>query len=200
MGRKSLAKNRKEKTDKVRKWMQALLPLLQTRTLTDLTMDDIAELMNRSKSTIYEYFNSKEEVLTYAVQVRVNHLKTYRDHFDLSEKALLTTYEQFMEGICRGVEDISISFLNDLKTHYSSIWKAIEGFLATIIEDLSKMYQLGIQYGYFRSVSVDLLLALDNFFVAQLITDHTFFETKNISLEELIREYLQLRMNGLKRQ
>ena len=63
MGRKSVSRKRKAITPKVKQWLSELLIRIQFEDLKQLTMDDIARLAGTSKSTIYEYFNSKEEII-----------------------------------------------------------------------------------------------------------------------------------------
>ena len=63
MGRKSIDRSRKNITNKVNKWLEILLLNLQNKDIEKLTIDDFAILSKKSKSTIYSYFQSKEEVL-----------------------------------------------------------------------------------------------------------------------------------------
>tara|TARA_B100000795_G_scaffold4331_1_gene3014 strand:+ start:27210 stop:27401 length:192 start_codon:yes stop_codon:yes gene_type:complete len=55
MGRKSLNKNRKPITKKIENWLHELLLELQNKDLNKLTIDDLAKLAKKSKSTIYIY-------------------------------------------------------------------------------------------------------------------------------------------------
>ena len=197
MGRKSIDKLRKSQQDKIEHWMLALLPKLQSYSPQKITMDELAALIGKRKSTIYEYFSSKEEVLLSAVLCRIKQLQHYKMVIDLEADDVHTTYTTLMELMCKGVEDISIVFLNDLEEHFPDVWKEVVSFLNGVLEDVALIYQKGMKNGHFREVPTPLLLSLDNFFVSRMITNKAFFTENNITLDQLVREYLALRLNGL---
>ncbi|MEO1652696.1 MAG: TetR/AcrR family transcriptional regulator [Bacteroidota bacterium] len=198
MGRKSLEKNRKEKNEKTRTWAELLLPRLQEVNLAQLTMDDIAEKIQKSKSTLYEYFKTKEEVMDYVVEVRVLRLRAYKQNLTLSGEAPDKIYRQFIEMMSQGIKDVSSSFLHQLEQEYPSSWWIVRSFLNELVKDLQLFYQVGMEAGYFRPSSVALLSSLDEFFVTQVITNGDFFAQSGHRLEEIVKDYLVLKFEGLR--
>ena len=75
MGRKSIDKERIQNTQKTDAWLEGLLPLLQDKDLAKLNMDQIAELMSKSKSTIYQYFRTKDEIFDRLVVLKLNQVQ-----------------------------------------------------------------------------------------------------------------------------
>ncbi|MEW7290766.1 TetR/AcrR family transcriptional regulator [Aquimarina sp. 2304DJ70-9] len=197
MGRKSILKNRKEKNKKVEQWTQAILPKLKNKDLGDLTMDDLATLMNRSKSTIYQYFTTKEEVFEYITQVRINRLYTYKDQITKEILQLDYHYETLATILTEGAKNISAFYLKQLQKHYPSAWQIIEDFLYELLEDLKQFYLFGIESKLLKPVSVELLIKLDEFFILQLITDDKFFNQSKETLESTIKDYMFLKFEGL---
>ncbi|MBW1298688.1 TetR/AcrR family transcriptional regulator [Aquimarina litoralis] len=197
MGRKSIHRERKDKNKKVEQWTQALLPKLRNTALGDLTMDDLAELMNKSKSTIYQYFVTKEEIFEYVTQVRVDQLKAYKNEISGEIAGLNYQYETLAKILAEGVKDISPFYLKQLQTHYPSAWKIVDDFLQDLLKDLKDFYVFGIENGMFKSVSPELLIKLDEYFIMQLITDHTFFNNNQQTLESAIQEYMYIKFEGL---
>ncbi len=197
MGRKSILKNRKEKNKKVELWTQGILPKLKNKDLGVLTMDDLAALMNKSKSTIYQYFTTKEEIFEYITEVRVTNLKTYKDEISSEILSLDYHYKTLAKILAEGAKDISANFLKQLQLHYPKAWKIIKDFLFGLLEDLKEFYYIGIENKLFKSVSVDLLIKLDEFFIMQLITDNVFFKESKETLESSIKNYMFLKFEGL---
>ncbi len=197
MGRKSIVKNRKEKNKKVEQWTQALLPKLKQTDLGELTMDDLALLMNKSKSTIYQYFTTKEEIFEYITQVRIDTLYTYKDEITAEILQLDYHYETLARILTEGAKDISAFYLKQLQQHYPNAWRIIEGFLFDLLEDLKQFYRFGIESGQFKPISVELLLKLDEFFILQLVTDDKFFNSSQKTLESMIKDYMFLKFEGL---
>ncbi|SHJ71859.1 TetR/AcrR family transcriptional regulator [Aquimarina spongiae] len=197
MGRKSLSKDRKDKNKKVEQWTQAILPKLKQADLGNLTMDDLAVLMNKSKSTIYQYFITKEEIFEYITQVRIDRLYNYKN--EITKEIIEPNYKYGkLAGILtEGAKDISAHYLRQLKLHYPTAWKIIEDFLHSLLQDFKQFYLLGIQSDMFKPVSVDLLVKLDEYFIMQLITDDQFFTQSKDTLESTIKDYMYLKFEGL---
>ncbi len=197
MGRKSITRVRKKKTKKVEQWTQALLSKLRHTNLGGLTMDDLARLMNKSKSTIYQYFVTKEEIFEYITQVRVDQLKAYKNEISGELSELNYQYEVLARILAEGVEDISPFYLKQLQRHYPGAWNIVEDFLQGLLEDLKAFYIFGIRNNMFKNVSPELLIKLDEYFIKQLITDHTFFDNNQQTLESAIKEYMYIKFEGL---
>ncbi|MGY3795640.1 TetR/AcrR family transcriptional regulator [Aquimarina sp. 433] len=197
MGRKSIHRERKDKSKKVEQWTQALLPKLRNTELGELTMDDLAKLMNKSKSTIYQYFVTKEEIFEYVTQVRVDQLKAYKNEISIEIMGLGYQYEALAKILAEGVKDISPFYLKQLQMHYPSAWDIIEHFLQGLLKDLKEFYIFGIENKIFKTVSPELLIKLDEYFIMQLITDHTFFNDNQKTLESAIKEYMFVKFEGL---
>jgi len=197
MGRKSTTKSRKAKTKKVEKWTKAILPKLKHTDLGELTMDDLAILMKKSKSTIYEYFKTKEEVFEYITQIRIDYLYDYKSEITSEIIQLDYQYEVLTTILSKGAQDISAFYLKQLQLHYPTAWKIIDDFLLDLLEDLKRFYKNGIESKLFKPISIDLMIKLDQYFILQLITDDTFFSNSKETLETIIKDYMLLKFEGL---
>ncbi|MFB1040925.1 MAG: TetR/AcrR family transcriptional regulator [Polaribacter sp.] len=197
MGRKSIDKSRKNINNKVNKWLAILLLNLQNKDIEKLTMDDFAILAKKSKSTIYSYFQSKEEILLAACKTKVDALSS--SIFNIIEQDLetLELYELLVKTFAEGTSSISISFLQNVKKSYPTSWSIIEVFTDNYINLLREQYKKGIEKGIFNTISIDLLSQLDKIFVLQVVTNPSIFNDKEYSVSELITQYLNLRLTGL---
>tara|TARA_B110000091_G_C13791081_1_gene465654 strand:- start:1369 stop:1968 length:600 start_codon:yes stop_codon:yes gene_type:complete len=197
MGRKSIDKSRKNTTIKVNKWLEILLLNLQDKNIEELTIDDFATLAKKSKSTIYTYFESKEDILLAACKTRVDALSNAI--FSIIEQDLetLELYELLVKTFAEGTSSISISFLQSIKKSYPTSWSIIEVFTDKYINLLREQYKKGIEKGIFNSISIDLMSHLDKIFVLQVVTNPAIFNDKEYSISELITQYLNLRLTGL---
>ena len=197
MGRKSIDKSRKNINNKVNKWLEILLLNLQNKDIEELTMDDFAILAKKSKSTIYSYFQSKEEILLAACKTKVDALSS--SIFNIIEQDLetLELYELLVKTFAEGTSSISISFLQNVKKSYPTSWSIIEVFTDNYIILLRKQYKTGIEKGIFNNISIDLMSQLDKIFVLQVVTNPAIFNDKEYSISELITQYLNLRLTGL---
>ncbi len=197
MGRKAILRNRKDKDQKVEQWTLAMLPKLKHANLGILTMDDLARLMNKSKSTIYQYFTTKEEIFEYITRIRIGYLKAYKNEIAAEVLQLDYHYDMLIRILTKGARDISSNYLKQLKEHFPTAWKIIEEFLFEMLQDMKQFYHLGIESKLFKPVSVDLLIKLDEYFIMQLFTDDKFFNQTTETLESTVKDYMFLRFEGL---
>ena len=197
MGRKSLLKKRKNITSKTHSWLNDLLEGLQYENLEQLTMDDIACIAGKSKSTIYEYFNSKEEILQAACQTRTKVISDSLLNLRQQELDTVSLYEQLIEIFAVGTSGISLSFLQNIKHHYPKVWLVVEEFTDSFVELLKDHYKKGIKEEIYNSVSIELLGNIDKLFVTQVVTNPSIFSDEKYTISNLVRDYLNLRLTGL---
>lgn len=198
MGRKSIKRARKKKSAKTEAWANALLPKLKNLSLQSLTMNDIAALIGKSKSTVYEYFTTKEEILAYAVSLHLQQLSAYRSILQSDSEDLIACFEAFILFLGSGISKISHKFLNDLRLDFPEIWKDISAFIATLLSDIRLFYERGIKQGQFKNISPDLMTKMDELFVFQIISDNDFFERTQMTLEQVAQDYLRLKLDGFR--
>lgn len=197
MGRKSLLKKRKNITSKTHSWLNDLLEGLQYENLEQLTMDDIASIAGKSKSTIYEYFNSKEEILQAACQTRTKVISDSLLNLRQQELDTISLYAELIEIFAVGSSGISLSFLQNIKQHYPKVWLVVEEFTDSFVELLKDHYKKGIKEGIYNPVSIELLGNIDKLFVTQVVTNPSIFSDEKYTISNLIRDYLNLRLMGL---
>lgn len=195
MGRKALEKDRKPLSPKAQIWVRELFPKLQNRSLEKLTLDDIASLINKSKSTIYTYFTTKEEIFDTTVIMILNDLEGAVLKEDPKDRSVKDLYAEVLIQISTGISGMSIQFVEEIKLHYPTVWQTIRSFIDRLIGSFKKLYERGMETGEFNSYNIDLLMAMDYHFVLSIMTDSQQF--KDLSLNELVTQYLDLRIRAL---
>ena len=197
MGRKSKSKERKALTPKAEKWLGKLFIDLQNEDIALLSIDDIASLACKSKSTLYEYFSSKEEILLTLCSLRVRSLSAVIQQMDRSSPKSVERFEAIILAFSEGISDISISFLRGIHDNYPDAWSVINAFIDKFMEILRHEYEEGMKRGLYRTVSLDLLTLLDRYFVTQIVTSREEFSDPGYRLSDLVVDYLNLRLRGL---
>lgn len=197
MGRKAVLKKRKPITKKVENWLSDLLVKIQYENLENLTIDDLARLAGKSKSTVYEYFKSKEEIIYAACGTRIEFLASELLLIDDNNHSTNEIYTALIELVANGTAGISIGFLQSIKQHYPSSWLLIDGFIESYLNLLKIQYEQGISEGVYTKTSIELMVNIDKLFVLQVVTNRSLFSDKKYELSQLIKDYLNLRLNGL---
>ena len=197
MGRRSIERSRKPLTEKAKGWIRDLIPKLQDKDLSKLTLDDLASLMGKSKSTIYSYFSTKEEIYITAVQLVLNDMASLGS-FDLDEDDMEGALRLVLTQISAGIEDISISFLEQIRSAFPQAWAIIEEFAKMVLNLLENIYKEGMKQGAFKEYNISLLSSLDNYFVMNMMTNASLFSKQGMTLDDLVKEYLELRLSALR--
>ncbi|MEO1053399.1 MAG: TetR/AcrR family transcriptional regulator [Bacteroidota bacterium] len=198
MGRKSIDKERKPITDKAKSWIRELLPLLQGQSLDKLTLNELCTLMGKSKSTIYTYFETKEEIYQTAVRLILEGLEPILSSKVEEGDNMEQVYRSMLLQISEGIEGLSINFLEQIQINFPDIWLIIESFTTDLLGKFERVYEIGMCSGEFKRFNISLLMAMDNHFVMSIMTNSTQFSDQGLSLNDLVSEYLELRIRALK--
>ena len=197
MGRKAINKERKRLTPKAELWVKDLFFKLQDKKLNQLTLDEMASLIQKSKSTIYTYFKTKEEIYETVILMVLSDLEN-AIYEELPQNVdVILLYEEILFKICDGIQGMSIGFLNQIQLFFPDIWLKIHEFTNRILNTLKLIYDNGMSTGKFNVFNVRLLIAMDEVFIMSIMTDVKRFEEDNLSLEDLVNQYFKLRMKAL---
>ena len=191
MGRKSIDKTRKPLSKKMKSWLDELIPAIAGQDLSKLTIDDIAKLTKKSKSTIYEYFESKQDIIYSAVKHRIEKLDDLP--IPSEDESVLVTYNSLITWLIQHLDDVSFSFLNQLESNFEHSWELINEFMRRLLDTLRRLYESGIKQGVFRSVSMEILMDLDEFFITKWLSREDIDQT----IDTLVADYVDIRLNGI---
>lgn len=183
----------------MKSWARDLIPILQNRDIEALTLDEISELTGKSKSTIYVYFSSKEEIYTAGVELILGEMAQAVSLEVLAAEDMEQSLREMLTGIGKGIDGISIRFLEQIKLHFPETWKVIEAFTDEVLHILELIYKKGMEMGSFKKFNISLLTTLDRHFVLNIMTNNDAFCEQGLSLNALVTEYLELRLSALRK-
>ncbi len=196
MGRKSLGKPRKIDEKKRRSWIIKLYPYLRDNGLKGLKMNKVAGVLELSKSTVYEYFKSKEEIIEETLNYQMEKLMKFSLILDNKEKSLKDRYVELMGYMSPVLSDISELIMEDLKYHYPKLWLRVETFFDFAQKELMKYYEEGIKKNEFKRMNPIILARQDYLFFTQLL-EPTFLKENDLKPMQVFEEYFSLKFYGL---
>ncbi|WP_020526646.1 TetR/AcrR family transcriptional regulator [Flexithrix dorotheae] len=196
MGRKAIDRKRKKNREKIQDWREILFPYFQEHGLKGITMDKLAEVLNKSKATVYAYFKTKEELLDFIISERLTEIRKFEGILENRQFSFLERYHLCLEHLAKSISGISNLFLSELKELHPTLWQNVEDFLDESTLILERFYKEGIQEGEFKNINPYILVMSDKMFFRTL-TDPAFLETSGLSLQEAFEQYLQLKFFGL---
>ncbi len=196
MGRKPIKKARVENPEVRKNWVAQLTPIFVKVGLKKFNMDEIAAALDVSKATLYKHFASREELLQYALEVKLEQIGTFQNDLFNDELPFLDRYLSAIHIFYHEISDISNEFLTDLKHLHPKLWKKIEFFRNYAANILKEFYKKGIEEKFFNDIEPAILVINDKLFF-EAISDPDFLNENNLSLQQAFRSYFDLRINGL---
>jgi AcrR family transcriptional regulator len=196
MGRKPTTKPRKRDEKVLYDWAARLYPYLQDEGIKSLTMNRAAQILDKSKSTIYEYLRSKEDILELIVDYKLTELYTYKNCLNDSSSPYAQRLENAISLIIERIGGLSNLFLIELHQYYPEQWSKVRLFLKEAIEVLDKYYEEGVFNGTFRPFDIALMTWMDQVIISQLL-DARQLEENGLTFGKALDEYLKIKLYGI---
>lgn len=196
MGRKSIVKERKQLNAKQKRWLGNTLPFFYKNGIQGPTMNDIAEHLGLSKATIYNYYESKEDLVHDSLWLKLKELDKFRDLLFDDSLDFVGRYFEGVNFVTSRLQGISELYLDDLRNHYPKSWESVELYYEKSVENLQKYYEMGIANGTFRPFNTGLMATFDLKFFNMMV-DANFLTSNNINIETAFKEYFNMKFNGI---
>ncbi len=198
MGRKSVIKKRYVDLDLREKYTAKLLVYFQKYGLNHFSMSTLASDFNVSKTTLYNHFESKEEMIDAAVSYKLSSINDYKtvlfdkdlDYFERLRKAMLF--------YCVQIFEISRNLLKEVKENYPKSWFKVVKFQQQMLSELEDYYKLGQRIGHYHDeFEVDLLVANDQSFFLWL-SQYYLPEKYDYDVVYIVNQYCRLKFYGIR--
>ena len=196
MGRRSKQKERIDDPARKLEWIKFLTPQLEQHGLANLTMDDVAAMLKISKATLYKYFESRDEILDLALDLKLSYIREFENKLHNYDLPYLERYFQATQVLMMNLAGVSNAFLSDLKTGFPEVWKKIDDFIDYATNVLQDYYQEGIEDGYLKTIEPSILVLSDKLFFTAL-SDPDFLVEHNISIQKAFTDYFRLKLEGV---
>lgn len=158
---------------------------------TKVTVDEVAKVAGVSKKTIYQYFNSKEDIFWEVMKCRkTEKMDMFQDIYDLDidflEKMRLIGYRN-----AKDLTNAPITFLKDLKRNAPELSIKIEELRRdSIVKVFEDFYTRGLKENYFRK-DIPIKIVSEMYYA---MMNHMFtiaIDSNQHSMEELY-DYLSM--------
>ncbi|OPJ65263.1 TetR/AcrR family transcriptional regulator [Clostridium oryzae] len=163
--------------------------------LKKFTVDEIASELRISKKTIYQYFNSKDDII--------------REYFEVS----IATDKDSMTSVVAGNKDFSykihaivysshryrlpVSLLMEAKQFYPEVWSKIEELKQFKLNATKKLLEQGVKEGIIKSEMHFGVLSKMIEKISDMFTDYDFLLENKLNTREAIDEALKIIFNGI---
>lgn len=196
MGRNSILKERKINPAKRLNIIEGLIEFFKVNSLAQSNMDDVSLALNKSKATLYKYFESKEAMIDSVIEYKIAQIAGFV--FILHDQGIPYTerYEKSFKLLEMHISDISNDFLKDLKDVFPDIFLKIEQLIALAVKELAAYYEQGMKDGIFNLLNAKLLSHLD-FVFFRMLSDPDFLRANDMTMSSAFKDFYDIRCKGL---
>jgi AcrR family transcriptional regulator len=196
VGRKSLNKTRSSDLEKRKKWINNAMPYFQEYGIREINMEKMAEYLGVSKGTIYNHFSSKDEIVEFAVRLKMDSIKDFHKILFDYQLGFVERYYKAIQYYTQQLYDISLLIIDDLKELYPDVWALVSNFQDAAMKGLVRYYEEGMASGNFVKVNPKLLAREDRMFF-ELLFNQRFLIKNNLTIGKAFNDHFKIKFNGL---
>lgn len=185
-------------TEQQEKWLKRVEELFLRFGIKSITMDDVARELGISKKTLYQFVESKDDLVQKMLTRHIEQEKTMCNMlFSAAANALEEMYI-VIDGDTQQLKQMKANIIHDLQRYHRDAWEKISeyqrGFLYTVVRN---NLERGIREGLYRSdFDVDIVSKLHISGSIQLFNDDIFPHT-HYKYDQVFREYMLHYLYGI---
>lgn len=195
MGRKSKKKERYHNDKAKEKLILKAMVYFQNNG-TKNTMNEMAKNLTISKTTIYNHFKTKEDLIHETVKYKIDIINDYETVLTDTTLSYVERYRKSMLFFCVQVFDVNSTFLTDIEQNYPRSWELIHNFQYRVFINLTKYYQEGINKKIFKESSAALLTMNDQYFFS-FLSSQEFLKEHKITVLTAFKQHFQTKFFGI---
>lgn len=160
----------------------------------DLKMDDFINMLPASRSTVYRYFKSRQEIIAGVVDEYLKYLDQFKIPTSLPQKD-----DDWIRNIERQLEEalilnshLSAIFLKDLQTEFPDEYQRLQDKINSNDEQLVQFCKAGQEKGYYNSSEPALWILQDRLMIPRLI-DADYLVHHNLTIKKAINSYVDMK-------
>lgn len=197
MGRKPIKKYRYKDPKILEKHTIRFMVYFQNNGIENFSMSKMAADLKMSKTTIYNHFTTKEEIVEAAVDYKLNIIKDYQTVLENITLPYVERYRKSMLFFCVQTFDVSGKLLLQIESNYPELFKKVEKFQKKVFLNLKSYYEIGKDIGVFKEDLNPLLLAMDDEQFFQSLRRSEILLENNIEVLEAFSHHFRMKFTGL---
>ena len=197
MGRKSVLKKRYSDKAIKQKYVIKLLVYFQENGIQRFSMSKLASDFRISKTTLYNHFDSKKEMIELALDYKLEIIGEYQSVLENITLSYTERYRKAMLFFCVQSYDISSTLLFEIKQYYPDLWLKVIAFQKKVFKNLQSYYQIGIDIQIFTAKANPVLLSLNDQLFFEYLSNQNANEKKQLDVIEIFTHHCLMRFNGI---
>ncbi|OMF17577.1 TetR family transcriptional regulator [Paenibacillus amylolyticus] len=167
-----------------------LLTYVKKNGFQSLKMDEIAKIMDISRATLYKYFSTKEDIITFIVSICVEYIHEIIEDSD-ADQVIVQRFQQTFEQTILLKEFFTDIFLRDLESSYPENYERLKESMKQREDQELAFYDEGIKEGFFNKIDGRLIVMQDE--ILRNILDVKYLMENHLTVYQVLFDYYNLK-------
>ncbi|MBT2287957.1 TetR/AcrR family transcriptional regulator [Paenibacillus albidus] len=155
-----------------------------------LKMDEISKIMDISRATLYKYFSTKEDIITFIVSAFVEYIHEIIEDSD-SDQLFVQRFQQTFEQTILLKEYITDIFLRELENSYPENYERLKKAMKQREYQELAFYDEGIKEGFFNKIDGRLIIMQDE--ILSNVLDVKYLMENHLTVYQVLFDYYKLK-------
>lgn len=162
------------------------------------TMSDLTRRLSISKSSLYEHFSSKDELIGTILDIVLNDFQEQEEKIYNSNSPIIEKLQASLTITPKTFEPFHNRLYDDLRLTYPAEWEKVASFRKKRMERLVTLLSQGMEAGTIRHIHLGVLQQLLTSTMNDL-TSYRFLAENNMTYLDAVAAMLDILINGLQR-
>ncbi|WP_431090645.1 TetR/AcrR family transcriptional regulator [Paenibacillus sp. 8b26] len=167
-----------------------LLTYVKKNGFQSLKMDEIAKIMDISRATLYKYFSTKEDIITFIVGLSVEYIHEIIEDSD-ADQVIVQRFQQTFEQTILLKEFFTDIFLRDLESSYPENYERLKESMKQREYQELAFYDEGIKEGFFNKIDGRLIVMQDE--ILSSVLDVKYLMENHLTVYQVLFDYYNLK-------
>lgn len=160
------------------------------------TMSDLTKRLSISKTSLYENFSSKNELITMIVDMVLNDFREQEEKIYNSELTITEKFQGALTITPKTFEPFHNRVYDDLCRNYPAEWQKVATFRKERMDRLGTLLLRGMEDGSIRPVNIAVIQQMIISTLNDLI-NYNFLTENNLTYSDAVAALLDVVINGL---
>lgn len=197
MGRKAIDKTRYNNALIKQRLAIRAMVYFQNHGVRKISMSKLAKDLSISKTTIYNHFKSRDDLLEAALSYKLAVIGEYESVLENITLPYTERYRKAMLFYCVQLFDVSSNLMNEIRMAYPSLWKMVLKFHKNTFLNLKNYYEIGIDIGIFKPEINAVLASLDDQQFFEMLGLQQAIQDNDISVITAFNHHYQMKFLGI---
>ncbi|MGM1023802.1 TetR/AcrR family transcriptional regulator [Paenibacillus xylanexedens] len=155
-----------------------------------LKMDEISKIMGISRATLYKYFSTKEDIISFIVSTFVEYIHEIIEDSD-ADQVFVQRFQQTFEQTILLKEFITDIFLRELENSYPENYERLKEAMKQREYQELAFYDEGIKEGFFNKIDGRLIIMQDE--ILSNVLDVKYLMENHLTVYQVLFDYYNLK-------